>query len=120
MTFRIRNIEAFHPGKQIIIWLEDEITGSTSKGNGQGEWCVRLTVDEAPRAIEALTTAYVNTIQSVLVDVAAGGCRTCDNTRRVNRNLIDLDGVSGDPCPVCIPRAEERIRKSTRIRTPRA
>jgi hypothetical protein len=115
MTFRIRSIEAFHPGKQIIIWLEDETSGSSRMPNG-GEWCVRLTIDEAPQAIAALNAAYTNTVQSVMIDVAAGGCRICENTRRVNRTLIDLDGTSGDPCSVCIPRAEQRIRKSTQIR----
>lgn len=51
-------------------------------------------------------------MDAAMVDVAAGGCRTCNNTRRVNRALIDLDGVTGEPCPVCIPRAEERIKRS--------
>jgi hypothetical protein len=115
MTFRIRNIEAFH-GKQVILWLEDETTHSSTKSDGQGEWCVRLTVDEAPQVIAALNAAYSQTMQHALIDVAAGGCRTCNNTRRVNRAMFDLKGTSGDPCPVCIPRAEERIRKAVMLK----
>lgn len=120
MAFQIRRVEAFHPGKQIILWLEEETTHNIHMPNG-GEWCVRITVPDAPIIIEQLVAAYANSIQAAMVDVAAGGCRTCSNTRRVNRALIDLDGITGEPCPVCIPRAEERIKRSMqtgRRRTP--
>ena len=117
MTFKIRRVEAFHPGKQVILWLEDEVTHSTTMPEG-GEWCVRITVPEAPAVIEQLVAAYTHSFQKAMIEVAAGGCRTCNNTRRVNRALIDLDGMTGEPCPVCIPRADERIRKSMSVRRP--
>ena len=113
-SYHVYNIEAFH-GKQVILWLEDEITHQRQFGPSGTTPCVRLTVDEAPAFIEQLIAAYSQTMQHALIDVAAGGCRTCNNTRRVNRALLDLDGTSGEPCPVCIPRAEERIRKSVML-----
>lgn len=113
MNYRIHGIEAFS-GRQIILWLEDETTH-------QQEWdgvqrCVRLTIDEAPAVIEQLISAYSQTMQNALIEVAAGGCRTCGNTRRVNQALLDFNRTSGEPCPVCIPRAEERIRKAVMLK----
>ena len=34
MTFKIRRVEAFHPGKQVILLLEDVVTHSTTMPEG--------------------------------------------------------------------------------------
>jgi hypothetical protein len=119
VTFNVAGVESLH-GKQIIVHLADEVTKSREKPDGNGTWVVRITADEAPRIIQALQQAYAETMQRALIEVAAGGCRTCNNTRRVNRAVMDLEGVTGEPCPVCIPRAEERIRKTLFLRQGRA
>lgn len=106
MTYRIREVEAFG-GKQIILWLEDETTGAIGP-NELTNWCVRLTVDEARLIIPAIFDAYAQTMQDIATELAAGGCRTCRNTRR--------DLTNSGPCPVCMPRAERRLRDKVILR----
>lgn len=103
VTFRIAAVEPF--GRhQIILWLEDETTKARGPDGPDGpQWCVRVTMDEAPNLIERLVGAYAETMQHLAVDLAAGGCRTCRNERVVR----------GAPCPTCTPRAENRIRRTT-------
>lgn len=110
MTYRIHSVEAFL-GKQVILWLEDETTGQRTWDGT--EHCVRVTVDKAPALIQELVRAYAETMQNALIEVAAGGCRTCNNTRRVNGVMFQRG--SGDPCPKCMPRAEERIRRAVML-----
>lgn len=120
MTYRVHSVEAF-TGNQVIVWLEDEQTGARGPGNGS-QWCVRVTIDEAPAILSALLSAYVTSIQNVVIELAAGGCRTCRGERRINVNhlsrLMGGDG-GGEPCPVCMPRAEKRLRQYLRMRRSR-
>ncbi len=121
MPFRIARVEAF-TGNQVILWLADEHSGQTSTVEGS-EWCVRLRADSIHPLIADLLEAYGRTMAKVMLEVAAGGCRTCGNTRLVDVNhLADLmaGGGGGKPCPVCVPRAEERIRKAAHLPRERA
>lgn len=105
-SFRIRSIDPF-VGNQIILWLEDEQSHATGPDGNSSEWCVRLTIDEARTKIAELFDAYAQVMQNVAIEVAAGGCRTCGNDRQMR---------DGSPCPVCIPRAESRIRTAAHLR----
>lgn len=117
MTYVVREIEAF-TGNQIIIWLQDEATGNHLTESGSS-WCVRVTVDEAPGILASLVAAYATSMQNIAIDLAAGGCRNCGNERRVGVNHLSklMGGAGGgQPCPVCMPRAEKRLRKYMRRR----
>lgn len=96
--FVVNRIENFI-GNQVIIWLEEEHTGKTEDERGLS-YCVRVPVGDAPRVMQEMIAAYVKAMENTMVHVAAGGCRTCHNKRFVN----------GEPCPVCIPRAEKRVQ----------
>lgn len=123
MTFRIRDVQSMR-GRQVILWLEDEQSGADGPGDNT-QWCVRLTVDDAPGVITALVDAYAQTMQRLAVELGAGGCRTCGNERRVTADgsggfrpfasLLDHPH-SAIPCPVCIPRAEKRVRSFVMLR----
>lgn len=102
--YRVRSIDPFI-GNQVIVWLEDEQSGDPGPGDGT-EWCVRVTMDEARGLLTELFNAYAVTMQNIAVELAAGGCRACGNTRR----------VGGDPCPTCMPRAQDRLRKAAHLR----
>lgn len=117
-TFVVRRVESF-VGKQIIIWLSEEQGGATGpQGDGGPQWCVRVTADDAPRVMRELADAYVSVMQALALDLAAGGCRTCSNTRKVSTDASGkqrayvglMDGEAWQPCPVCVPRAEKRLR----------
>ena len=97
---------------QIIVTLKGERTGADGPGDGT-QYVVRITVDEAATIVRDLFDAYARALSELAIDVAAGGCRTCGNERRVNRALFDFTGTSGDPCPVCVPRAVKRIKDKT-------
>lgn len=117
MTYVVREVEAFS-GNQIILWLSDESTGVTGPGNGSN-WCVRVTVDEAPGILADFLAAYATSMQNIAIDLAAGGCRNCGNERRVGVNHLSklMGGAGGgQPCPVCMPRAEKRLRRYMRRR----
>lgn len=104
-TYVVDRVEGQFPGNQIIIWLADESSGKTSESDGTGSFCVRIVLPEAPLIIQALIEAHANTLQAVAEELAMGGCRTCANKRQVN----------GGPCPVCVPRGKERLRKLARM-----
>lgn len=112
-TFRVHSVEPAVFGKgTVIVQLMTE-RGSFTEGDDGLGYVVRLTVDEQPVLLAALLDAYRNAVQTALVDLAAGGCRTCGNRRRVGTNpLAGLLGgdEGGTPCPTCIPRAERRLR----------
>lgn len=115
MTYEIKSIKPFG-AHQIIIWLADEQSHATGPNGASGpQWCVRITVDKAATHLRAFLDAYAQVMSELTIDVAAGGCRTCKNKRKVNQALFDFDNVTGEPCPVCLPRAEERIRKAAMI-----
>ncbi len=117
MAFQVERVEAFL-GNQVILWLADETTGSTRMPNDAGEWCVRLRADQISPFIRDLLDAQAKTLSNILLDVAAGGCRTCGNERRIGINhfaMLTGGDAGGEPCPVCVPRAEERIRKAARL-----
>lgn len=111
--FRIHSIENMS-GKQVILWLKDE-HGRTESPDDLS-YCVRLPVDEAPQVIADLVEAYASVMQEAMIDIAAGGCRTCGNRRRIavdgGRWSALFHGGEFKPCPVCVPRAEKRIRAS--------
>lgn len=90
---------------QIIIFLE--LDGFTEDEKGSS-YCVRLTLPEAPEVIGDLIRCYSQAMEDVALQLAAGGCRTCDNTRM----------VKGEQCPVCVPRAHKRLREKVWPRRP--
>lgn len=112
-TYRVESVEPAVFGKgTVIVNLVTEQGGHTVGPDGC-TYVLRLTIDEQPVLLGALLDAYRNAVQTALVDLAAGGCRTCDNRRRVGTNpLAGLLGgdEGGTPCPTCIPRAERRLR----------
>lgn len=111
MNWKIRGVEPWSKG-QTVIWLEDPNTGADGPGDGT-QWCATVRLPELPGLIQQLFEAYTKQMQDLAVDLAAGGCRTCKNTRRVNGNplaaLMGQDDGS-KPCPDCLPRAEKRLR----------
>ena len=99
-------------GHQVTVWLSDAATGATQTAHGE-QYVVQLDLVSAPDLIVALVRAYQEAAQGALVDVAAGGCRTCGGSRKVGpdgRPYLGLFGGEWKPCPACVPRAERRIR----------
>lgn len=84
--------------------------------------CVRVCVDEVRSLVIDLLVAEGDVLNRLVLDLAAGGCRNCRNDRRIDRDpFADLAGgpPTGRPCPTCVPRAEERLRRVARLRRPR-
>jgi hypothetical protein len=114
-THRIHKVEPLG-SHQVVIWLEDN-DGRTEDAKGLS-MCVQLSADAIAPLIHELTDAHMDVLGRVMLELAAGGCRTCNNTRMVGVNhlaaLFHGDG-GGEPCPVCVPRAEERIRRAAHL-----
>lgn len=92
---------AFHesPG-QTVIYLRRSNERDRELERLSGNDCLVLRVDELLPLVHRLIDRYGRVVESTVWDLAAGGCRTCANSRRVNRR----------PCPTCSPRAEKRLR----------
>lgn len=113
--FKVIGVEAFK-GNQVVIWLASEADGSTDNPHG-GKYAVRVRADAIGPFVRDLLDAQSATLANIMLDVAAGGCRTCSNTRKINvDHLTSLaaDG-GGEPCPVCVPRATDRLRKAAHL-----
>ncbi len=105
-TQRIREITA-HPGNQIIIWI-----GDRNDPSQEHNYAVAVPINDAPKFLAQFQEAYARAMQNVALELAAGGCRTCGNRRYVIPEGEPVFNPRRDPCPKCIPRAEERIKKT--------
>jgi hypothetical protein len=119
-SYRIDRVQPWG-GAQVILWLADARTGATEDEDGL-TFCIQLKADAIAPLIHDLANAHNEVLSRIMLELAAGGCRTCGNRRKVNVNhLAALMGgdEGGEPCPTCVPRAEERIRKAAHLPKPR-
>lgn len=89
---------------QVVIYMTPQHQGSQPIVLGND--CLVLRIDEVLPLVHWLVDAYGRRLEGTVWDLAAGGCRTCRNRRRVH---VPFDPADVE-CPACTPRAEQRIR----------
>lgn len=106
-SYEVDHVEPWG-GAQLTIWLKDR-DGRTEDAEGLG-LVVTLAAADVPGFIQDVVGAYAVTMQNLAIHLAAGGCRTCGGERMVRAPGDGLFDRSV-PCPVCLPRADERLRR---------